>query len=157
MSPIPPIWFEFCVTSSSRAKPSPDWSSVKKKLPEKSIIDESTLDNPVLGPFLLKLARDTITSGDGLSKALDYALRASKSFERCTVDSEPSLDLAISLHVVVAIYCSLGRFEKAIPMRPNYHPKGLFGESKVSNSISSDRSKLITLLWHLAGRRWFLN
>ncbi|PSR91417.1 Protein KINESIN LIGHT CHAIN-RELATED like [Actinidia chinensis var. chinensis] len=102
--------------STSRAKPSPDRSSGKKKSPEKPVIDESSLDNPDLGPFLLKLARDTIASGDGPSRALDYALRASKSFERCAVEGEPSLDLAMSLHVVAAIYCSLGRFEEAIPV-----------------------------------------
>lgn len=32
------------------------------------------------------------------------------------VDNEPSLDLAMSLHVVAAIYCSLGRFEEAVPV-----------------------------------------
>ncbi|CAH9124908.1 unnamed protein product [Cuscuta epithymum] len=103
--------------SSSRAKPSPDRSSGKKKSPpEKVVIDESSLDNPDLGPFLLKLARDTIASGEGPNKALDYALRASKSFERCAVNGEPSLDLAMSLHVLAAIYCSLGRFEEALPV-----------------------------------------
>ncbi|MCD7462526.1 Protein KINESIN LIGHT CHAIN-RELATED 1 [Datura stramonium] len=95
--------------------PSPDRSSGKKKSPtEKVVIDDSSLDNPDLGPFLLKLARDTIASGEGPSKALDYALRAAKSFERCAVDGEPSLDLAMSLHVVAAIYCSLVRFDEAI-------------------------------------------
>uniref|UniRef100_A0A5B7AS45 Neprosin PEP catalytic domain-containing protein n=1 Tax=Davidia involucrata TaxID=16924 RepID=A0A5B7AS45_DAVIN len=39
-----------------------------------------------------------------------------------------------------------------IQMRPNYHPEGLFGESKVSNSMSNDGSKPITQLWHLGGR-----
>lgn len=103
--------------STSRAKPSPDRSSGKKKSPpEKLLMDESSLDNPDLGPFLLKLARDTIASGEGPTKALDYALRASKSFEKCAVEGEPSLDLAMSLHVVAAIYCSLGRFEEAIPV-----------------------------------------
>ncbi|KAL3619518.1 Protein KINESIN LIGHT CHAIN-RELATED 1 [Castilleja foliolosa] len=103
--------------STSRAKPSPDrGSSRKKSPPEKNLINESSLDNPDLGPFLLKLARDTIASGEGPSKALDYALRASKSFEICAVDGEPSLDLAMSLHVVAAIYCSLGKFEEAVPV-----------------------------------------
>lgn len=64
----------------------------------------------------MKLARDTIASGDGPGKALEYALRASKSFERCLVDGEPSLDLAMSLHVLAAIYCSLGRFDEAVPV-----------------------------------------
>ncbi|XP_021767874.1 protein KINESIN LIGHT CHAIN-RELATED 1-like [Chenopodium quinoa] len=105
--------------STSRAKPSPDRSSGKKKPdPQKPPLnlDESSLDNPDLGPFLLKLARDTIASGDGPIKALDYGIRASKSFERCAVEGEPSLDLAMSLHVVAAIYCSLGRFDEAIPV-----------------------------------------
>ncbi|KAL2902871.1 Protein KINESIN LIGHT CHAIN-RELATED 1 [Bienertia sinuspersici] len=102
--------------SSSRAKPSPDRSSGKKKPDPQKLLDESSLDNPDLGPFLLKLARDTIASGEGPIKALDYAIRASKSFERCAVEGEPSLDLAMSLHVVAAIYCSLGRFDEAIPV-----------------------------------------
>ncbi|KAG8382538.1 hypothetical protein BUALT_Bualt05G0087800 [Buddleja alternifolia] len=103
--------------STSRAKPSPDRTSAKKKSPpEKNLINESSLDNPDLGPFLLKLARDTIASGEGPSKALDYALRAAKSFEKCAIEGEPSLDLAMSLHVVAAIYCSLGKFEEAVPV-----------------------------------------
>ncbi len=100
-----------------RGPAAPDRGSGKKKSPpEKVEIDESSLDNPDLGPFLLKLARDTIASGEGPTKALDYALRAAKSFERCAVVGEPSLDLAMSLHVVAAIYCSLGRFDEAIPV-----------------------------------------
>ncbi|MFS8019106.1 hypothetical protein Hanom_Chr15g01399921 [Helianthus anomalus] len=44
--------------SSSRAKPSPDRSSGENKSPEKQLLlDESSLDNPDLGPFLLKLVR----------------------------------------------------------------------------------------------------
>ncbi|XP_068331070.1 protein KINESIN LIGHT CHAIN-RELATED 1-like [Pyrus communis] len=82
-----------------------------KRAPEKLPIDETSLDNPDLGPFLLKLARDTIGSGENPNKALDYAIRASKSFERC---SGSGLGLAMSLHVVAAIYCNLGRFEEAV-------------------------------------------
>lgn len=101
--------------SPSRAKPSPDR---KKKLLDSPnpALSEASLDNPDLGPFLLKLARDTIASGEGPAKALDYAIRASKSFERCAVEGEPSLDLAMSLHVLAAIYCSLSRFEEAVPV-----------------------------------------
>ncbi|KAK7318074.1 hypothetical protein RJT34_02772 [Clitoria ternatea] len=99
--------------------PSPSPSRSKKKTPEtppNPVLSDASLDNPDLGPFLLKLARDTIAGGDGPAKALDYAIRASKSFERCSVDGEPSLDLAMSLHVLAAIYCSLGRFEEAVPV-----------------------------------------
>ena len=108
--------------SASRSKPSPDRRSKKPpSTPQAAdspnqILSEASLDNPDLGPFLLKLARDTIASGEGPIKALDYAVRASKSFERCAVDGEPSLDLAMSLHVLAAIYCSLGRFEEAVPV-----------------------------------------
>ncbi|KAJ7951331.1 Protein KINESIN LIGHT CHAIN-RELATED 3 [Quillaja saponaria] len=86
-------------------------SKPTKKIPVKVTMEEPSLDNPDLGPFLLKLARDTIASGDNPNKALDYALRASKSFERC---SGPGLELAMSLHVVAAIYSRLRRFDEAI-------------------------------------------
>ncbi|XXG50830.1 hypothetical protein AAC387_Pa02g4749 [Persea americana] len=64
----------------------------------------------------MKLARDTIASGERANKALDYAIRVSKSFERCAEDGELRLELAMSLHVVAAIYCSLGRLEEAVPV-----------------------------------------
>ncbi|KAK4601224.1 hypothetical protein RGQ29_010693 [Quercus rubra] len=104
-----------------RRPPSPSPSRSKfspRKPPPDNPNSEAALDNPDLGPFLLKLARDTIASGEGPNKALDYALRASKSFERCSggAEGEPSLDLAMSLHVLAAIYSSLGRFEEAIPV-----------------------------------------
>uniref|UniRef100_A0A1D1XTQ9 Nephrocystin-3 n=1 Tax=Anthurium amnicola TaxID=1678845 RepID=A0A1D1XTQ9_9ARAE len=106
--------------SPFRAKPSPDrLSSARKRGSpgEKPLLDESALDNPDLGPFLLKLARDTIASGEGPGKALEYAIRASRSFERCAQEGrEPSLELAMSLHVTAAIYCSLGRYEEALPV-----------------------------------------
>ncbi|KAE8717514.1 RWP-RK domain-containing family protein [Hibiscus syriacus] len=101
--------------SPSRSKSSPA-RSAKKPPPDSPNPDDSSLDNPDLGPFLLKLARDTIASGEGPTKALDYAIRAVKSFERCAVEGEPSLDLAMSLHVLAAIYCSLGRFDEAVPV-----------------------------------------
>ncbi|KAI9073218.1 hypothetical protein K1719_044827 [Acacia pycnantha] len=82
-----------------------------KKSQENLIADDSSVDNPDLGPFLLKLARDAIASGENPNKALDLAIRASKSFERC---SGPGLELAMCLHVVAAIYSSLGRFGEAI-------------------------------------------
>ncbi|XP_050385259.1 protein KINESIN LIGHT CHAIN-RELATED 1-like [Argentina anserina] len=100
-------------TPARSVLPDPRTKPRKKTTPEKQLqqpIDEATLDNPDLGPFLLKLAREAVGSGENPNKALDYALRAAKSFERC---SGPGLDLAMSLHLVAAIYCSLGRFEDA--------------------------------------------
>ncbi|XP_023553061.1 protein KINESIN LIGHT CHAIN-RELATED 1-like [Cucurbita pepo subsp. pepo] len=120
----PPVSNHRTPSPLTNKQPSPSSSrstNGKKKLQPESPTaaqspPDSSLDNPDLGPFLLKLARDTIASGDGPNKALDYAIRASKSFERCAVDGEPSLDLAMSLHVLAAIYCSLGRFEEAVPV-----------------------------------------
>lgn len=102
------------VAGNIKKTPSPFSSLFRsKKTPEKFPGDESSLDNPDLGPFLLKLARDTISSGDNLTKALDFATRAAKSIERC---SGPGLELAMSLHVLAAIYCSMRRFEEAVPV-----------------------------------------
>ncbi|XXG77078.1 hypothetical protein AAC387_Pa08g1308 [Persea americana] len=98
-------------SSTSRYIPS---SNKKKSPPENPKLDESALENPDLGPFLLKLARDIIASGESANEALDYSIRASKSFERCAEEGEPRLELAMSLHVVAAIYCSLGRLEEAV-------------------------------------------
>ncbi|KAF3947934.1 hypothetical protein CMV_026004 [Castanea mollissima] len=91
--------------SPSRSKFSP------RKLPPNNPNSEAALDNLDLDPFLLKLARDTITSGKGPNKALDYALRASKSFKRCSggAKGEPSLDMAMSLRVLAR-----GDLEEAI-------------------------------------------
>ncbi|XP_072981301.1 protein KINESIN LIGHT CHAIN-RELATED 1 [Typha angustifolia] len=102
-------------SSSMRPKPSPG----KKKMSPAAAAaataatEESALDNPDLGPFLLKLARDTMASGEGPGKALEYAIRASRSLERC---EGAELELAMSLHVTAAIYCSLGRYGEAVPV-----------------------------------------
>lgn len=76
---------------------------------------DSGLDNPDLGPFLLKQARDLISSGDNPQRALELALRAAKSFEKCA-NGKPSLDVVMSLHVTAAIYCNLGQCVDAIPV-----------------------------------------
>uniref|UniRef100_A0ACD5ZKT1 Uncharacterized protein n=1 Tax=Avena sativa TaxID=4498 RepID=A0ACD5ZKT1_AVESA len=76
--------------------------------------EEAGLDNPDLGPFLLKHARDLIAS-DNPRRALKYALRATKSFEKCA-GGKPSLNLVMSLHVVAAIHCNMGKYEEAVPV-----------------------------------------
>lgn len=76
---------------------------------------ESGLDNPDLGPFLLKQARGLISSGDNPQKALELSQRAVKSFEACA-NGKPSLELVMCLHVTAAIYCSLGQYHEAIPV-----------------------------------------
>lgn len=78
-------------------------------------VAESGLNNPDLGPFLLKQARDLISSGDNPQKALELALRAAKSFELSS-NGKPCLELVMCLHVTSAIYCSLGQYSEAIPV-----------------------------------------
>ncbi|KAJ7956249.1 Protein KINESIN LIGHT CHAIN-RELATED 3 [Quillaja saponaria] len=78
-------------------------------------LTESGLDNPDLGPFLLKQARDLIALGENPHKALELALRAVKAFEM-SVAEKPSLELVMCLHVTAAIYCSLGQYNGAIPV-----------------------------------------
>ncbi|GFZ17474.1 tetratricopeptide repeat (TPR)-like superfamily protein [Actinidia rufa] len=78
-------------------------------------LSESGLDNPDLGPFLLKQARDLISSGDNPQKALELSLRAAKSFEKCERE-KPSLDVVMCLHVTAAIHCNLGQYREAIPV-----------------------------------------
>lgn len=73
------------------------------------------LDNPDLGPFLLKQTRDMISSGENPRKALDLALRALKSFEICA-NGKPSLEMVMCLHVLATIYCNLGQYNEAIPI-----------------------------------------
>lgn len=73
------------------------------------------LDNPDLGPFLLKQTRDMISSGENPQRALELALRAKKSFEKCS-DGKPSLEMVMCLHVLAGIYCNLRQYDQAIPL-----------------------------------------
>lgn len=86
-----------------------------KKLQNGKENSEAGLDNPDLGPLLLKQARDLMSSGDNPLRALDLALRAAKSFEKCA-GGKPSLDVVMCLHVTAAIYCSLGQYSDAVPL-----------------------------------------
>lgn len=76
---------------------------------------ESGLENQDLGRFLLKQARDLVSSGDNPQKALELSLRAAKSFEMCE-NEKPSLELVMCLHITAAIYCSIGQYNEAIPI-----------------------------------------
>ncbi|XP_038998342.1 protein KINESIN LIGHT CHAIN-RELATED 2-like isoform X2 [Hibiscus syriacus] len=73
------------------------------------------LENPDLGPFLLKQTRVMMSSGENPKRALELALRATKSFEKCA-DGKPSLELVMSLHVLAALYFNLGQYTEAIPV-----------------------------------------
>lgn len=82
---------------------------------KKPVLGDKNLD---LGPYLLKQARDLMASGDNPRKALDLALRATKSFEKIA-NGKPSLDVVMCLHVTAAIYCNLGQYNEAIPILEN--------------------------------------
>ncbi|WJX88655.1 hypothetical protein P8452_70723 [Trifolium repens] len=77
--------------------------------------ESPTFDNPELGPFLLKQARDLISLGENPHKALEYSLQAMNMFEK-SANGKPGLDLVMCLHVTAAIYCSLGDYKEAIPI-----------------------------------------
>ncbi|XP_066317628.1 protein KINESIN LIGHT CHAIN-RELATED 1-like [Miscanthus floridulus] len=94
-------------SASSRAKP-------RKPSPAPAPDADDSLDNPDLGPFLLKQARDAMVSGEGggAARALEFAERAARALERRGEGAE--LELAMSLHVAAAIHCGLGRYADAI-------------------------------------------
>ncbi|KAJ6799373.1 protein KINESIN LIGHT CHAIN-RELATED 2-like [Iris pallida] len=102
--------------SSSSKKPSgsqlkPDAASVKSTPKSAS---KPPINNPELGNFFLKHARELIAS-DSHKRALKYAVRALKVFEKCS-NGKPSLELVMTLHVIAAIHSSLGKFNEAIPI-----------------------------------------
>ncbi|KAL3526422.1 hypothetical protein ACH5RR_011078 [Cinchona calisaya] len=72
-------------------------------------------DATYLGPYLLKQARDLISSGNNLQKALELALRAMNLFQ-ISSNGKPNLECVTCLHVVAALYCRLGRYSDAIPL-----------------------------------------
>uniref|UniRef100_A0A5B6Z3N0 Uncharacterized protein n=1 Tax=Davidia involucrata TaxID=16924 RepID=A0A5B6Z3N0_DAVIN len=68
-----------------------------------------------LGPYLLKQTREMVSAGDNPQKALELALRAMKSFEKCA-NGKPNLEHVMCLHVIAALHCSLGQYSEAIPL-----------------------------------------
>lgn len=68
-----------------------------------------------LGPYLLKKTRDLVSLGKISEKVLALALRAKQAFETCA-DEKPNLEFVMCLHVVAALYCSMGKHNEAIPL-----------------------------------------
>ncbi|KAJ1277484.1 hypothetical protein BS78_04G007300 [Paspalum vaginatum] len=100
-----------------RAPPSPSPSTSSRAKPGRKPAEaDESLDNPDLGPFLLKQARDAMVSGEGggAARALEFAERAARALERRGEGAE--LELAMSLHVAAAIHCGLGRHADAVPV-----------------------------------------
>ncbi|KAI9121496.1 hypothetical protein K1719_008529 [Acacia pycnantha] len=78
-------------------------------------VNECTINDAELGPFLLKQTREMISSGENMQKALDLALRALNSFEICA-NGKPSLEMVMCMHVLATIYCKIGQHNEAIPI-----------------------------------------
>ncbi|KAK4775357.1 hypothetical protein SAY86_010292 [Trapa natans] len=78
----------------------------------------SALEDRDLAPFLLKLTRDMVATGENPRKALGLALRAVNCYDKITggEGEPPSLELVMRLHFVAAIYCNLGRYAEAVPV-----------------------------------------
>ncbi|XP_071731673.1 protein KINESIN LIGHT CHAIN-RELATED 3-like [Rutidosis leptorrhynchoides] len=94
-------------------------SSSKTKPHQKTTKNAAFSDkNSDLGPYLLKQARDLLSSSDNPRRALDLAQRATKAFKK-SANGKPSLDCVMCLHVTAAIYCNLGQYNDAIPILEN--------------------------------------
>lgn len=76
---------------------------------------EKGSDNPDLGPYLLKKARDIISSGDNQERAFEFALRAKKSFESCGYE-KPNLDYVMCLHFLASMHCNTCQYKEAISL-----------------------------------------
>ncbi|OAY66754.1 Nephrocystin-3, partial [Ananas comosus] len=97
-------------TSSARPKPTPSPGKKKAAAAAAAEAEEAALDNPDLGPWRGTRWR---RPGGGAGKALEYAIRAGRALER---REGAELELAMSLHVAAAIYCTLGRYADAVPV-----------------------------------------
>ncbi|XP_071734994.1 protein KINESIN LIGHT CHAIN-RELATED 2-like [Rutidosis leptorrhynchoides] len=68
-----------------------------------------------LGPYLLKQTRELLSSGENPKKALELGIRAMKAFENNRFQKQ-NLEYVMCLHIVAALYCSLGQYNEAIPI-----------------------------------------
>ncbi|GAA0146856.1 microtubule binding motor protein [Lithospermum erythrorhizon] len=75
----------------------------------------SVSETAYIGAYLLKQAKQLLSSGDNPLKVLEVAQRATKSFEK-SKNNEPNLDYVMCLHVIAALYCRLNRYIEAIPL-----------------------------------------
>lgn len=93
-----------------------DWKSKNHNATGRGGVDKG-IDNPDLGPYLLKKARDIISSGDNPKRAYEFVLRAKKSFESCAnFDSKPNLDYVGCLHLLASMNCNVGKYMEAISL-----------------------------------------
>ncbi|WZZ01675.1 hypothetical protein YC2023_074003 [Brassica napus] len=101
-------------TSPNSKIPGSRISSRKSPDLRKVSVDE---ESPEIGPLLLEQAREMVSSGENLNKALDLALRAVKAFEkRAEGETQQGLNLVMSLHILAATYAGLGKYNEAVPV-----------------------------------------
>ncbi|KAI3824009.1 hypothetical protein L1987_05456 [Smallanthus sonchifolius] len=101
-------------SANSNTRP-PSGKKTASKTPKKHEKKSPNEDAGYLATYLLKQARDLLSSGENPKKAFELAQRALKSFE--SVQSEkPNLEFVMCLHIVAALNCSLGRYSDAIPL-----------------------------------------
>ncbi|CAI9272750.1 unnamed protein product [Lactuca saligna] len=72
-------------------------------------------DPAFLGPYLLKQTRELLSAGENPKKALELGIRAMRAFET-NRSQKPNLEYVLCLHIVAALYCSLGQYFNAIPL-----------------------------------------
>lgn len=109
-------------TSMKQSPKASTWSkSFHKKHPACRRNNEKQRNNVVrrgnsnLGRFLLKRTKEMVAMGENPEKALELALLAVKSYEK-SANGEIDLEFVVCLHVLSAIYCSLGQYHESIPV-----------------------------------------
>ncbi|CAH8360904.1 unnamed protein product [Eruca vesicaria subsp. sativa] len=102
-------------SETKKTSPNAKLRNSSRKSPDikKVSVDE---ESPDLGPLLLKQARDMVSSGENLNRALDLALRAVKAIEKSVEGDKQGLNLVMSLHILAAIYAGLGKYNEAVPV-----------------------------------------
>lgn len=78
-------------------------------------VSKISSEGAYLGRYLLNRTRYLFSLGKDSEKVLALALRAKQAFESCA-DEKPNLEFVMCLHVVAALYCSMGKYNEAIPL-----------------------------------------
>ncbi|KAK1440867.1 hypothetical protein QVD17_06699 [Tagetes erecta] len=108
--------------SPNRITGSKSLSDKNKPLGSRTITRKNSLqvsnrreESSYLGTYLLKQTRELLSSKEDPKKALEVGIRAMKAFESSRVQ-KPNLEYVMCLHIVAALYCSLGQYNEAIPI-----------------------------------------
>ncbi|GAA0147672.1 microtubule binding motor protein [Lithospermum erythrorhizon] len=83
--------------------------------PKKQNGTDSSSETAYIGAYLLKQAKQLLSSGDNPQKVLEVAVRAMNSFEK-SANNKPNLEYVMCLHIIAALYCRLDKYAVAIPL-----------------------------------------